>query len=334
MSATAEVPAFDSDKPVTNFRTSYSQAFNTTWDGPTFFNQWDMVDSNLPFDASDMSAGYLQFLWWQKRIIRSKPTYTIPYIFSSVIQSNSVANGGGMVIRVRPNGNIYAMEEPGDNWDFFNSDGIAFYPTGDGQNMIVQFSATYNGSGATPQTRIYVPKPSGVTSLLNVQGAFRIEDFGASIYVYYNDARYIRIDLGGFSGGVYTSGTVYNADMISVGTFSSMEVLAEGKVGIAQRATDIKLYSAQLQIKDLGTNVNNSGNKFNIYQSGSSIIVDLTGLNGQQTVSVFNMNGKSMFIRNVNGGETLSISNDMKPGAYLIKVQGSDKSIMTKLILK
>jgi len=246
-SANAEVPAFDSDKPVTNISTSYSQVFNT-WDGATFFNQWDMVEPTIPFSATDVAGGYLQFAWPEKRVLRSKSTYSTPYVFSTVLDwSAGPTTNGGVIVRAKPDGNMDHLQEPGNDWGKMNMMGIAFYPTSDGQNLTVQFSATANGAGSTPQTRIDVPKPAGISSLLTDQGTLRIEDFGTTLYVYYRGAPYIRIDLGGLTGGVYTSGTVYNSDMTSLGTFTGMEVVASGKVGIAQRVSDIRLYSAEIK---------------------------------------------------------------------------------------
>jgi len=325
--------AFDSDKPATSFTTSYSQAFNTTWDGTVFYNQWDMTYT--PFDATDIAAGYLQFVWDAKRIIRSKSTYGTPYVFSTVVDwSAGPSTNGGIIVRAKATGNLDALQEPAISDPGFNREGIAFYPSDDGQNMIVQFSGVDNGYSLTTLTKINVAKPAGVTSLLNDQGAIRIEDFGTTLYVYYRGARYIRIDLGGLTGGVYTSGTVYNSDMTSVGTFTGMEVETAGKVAFAQRNSNLRLYSAEIKIKDIGTNVNNVGSTFNTYQSGVSIVVDLNGLNGQQTVSVYDVQGKSLLTRRANGGEKLSISNDLKTGVYFIKVQGLEKTMMTKLIVK
>ena len=175
-SASAEVPAFDSDKPAASFSTSYSQVFNA-WDGTTFLNQWDGIDINS-FTAADIASGYLQFTWAQRRVLRSKNTYSTPYVFSTVLDwSAGPTINGGLVVRAKPDGYIDALQQPGNDMGKFNMSGIAFYPTADGQNMTVQFSATLIGEGTTPQTRIDVPKPAGVTSLLNDQGTIRIEDF-------------------------------------------------------------------------------------------------------------------------------------------------------------
>ncbi|MDX9749050.1 MAG: PA14 domain-containing protein [Paludibacter sp.] len=243
----AEVPGFDSDKPSTNFSVSYSQVFNT-WNGTVFYNQWDMMDiASFPFNASDIASGYLQFVWPGKRILRSKTTYKTPYVFSAVLDWSAGSGRGGMIVRAKSSGNIEALQDPNSD-PGFNREGIAFYPTNDGQNMVVQFSGVDNGAGSTTITKINVPKPAGVTTLFSDKGTIRIEDFGTSLYVYFRGLRYFRIDLGGLTGGVYTSGTVYNSDMTSVGTFTGMEVEVEGKVGIAQRDAAMRLYSAEIQM--------------------------------------------------------------------------------------
>jgi hypothetical protein len=56
-SANAQVAAFDSDTPVATFATSYSQAFNTPWDGTTFYDQWEALTANS-FSAADITSGY------------------------------------------------------------------------------------------------------------------------------------------------------------------------------------------------------------------------------------------------------------------------------------
>jgi hypothetical protein len=248
LSASAEVPAFDSDKASTTFSSSYSQTFNSVWDGTTFNAQWQAHPN--AFTAADVTAGYLKFAFSTKRILRSKKAYTTPYIFSGVVEW-STRNIGGMIIRAEAASTsipkMEALQEPADADPGFNREGIAFYPTSDGQNMIVQFTGVDLGFTKTLFTRINVPKPAGVTSLLNDKGTLRIEDFGTSIYVYYNGNRYIRINLGGLIGDVYTSGTVYNSDMISLGSFTDREIEAVGKVAIADRTANLRLFSASVQ---------------------------------------------------------------------------------------
>jgi len=239
-----QMSSFDSDKPATTFANQYSQTFNTTWDGTAFYNQWDTREADA-FTATDIAAGYLQFQWIHKRVICSKTNYATPYVLQADIDYGTGSNGGGVVIRANPVNDIDQLQEPAGGDPGFNREGIAFYPSEDGYNMIVQFSGIYNGD-ATAATRIAVPKPSNVTNLMS-RGTLRIEDFGASIYVYYNDAPFIRINLKGLTNGIYTSGTVSNSAMEVKGTFSGMEVEASGKVGIAQRNAALRLYGITVQ---------------------------------------------------------------------------------------
>ncbi len=231
--------SFDSDKPVKTFNTTYNQSFNTIWDSTTFYNQWDVVS---PFSEKDIAAGYLQFEWIYKRLILSKVPFYPPYTIQTEIEYPASANQGGVVLRanpVDPDQVQVAQGGPG-----FNSEGIAFYPTVDGSRMIVQFSAEFKGD-LTQVTKILVPKPAGVANLLN-KGILKIDDYGTSIYVYYNGIQLTRINLGGKVGNMYTSGTVYNYRMEVAGTFTGMEVEALGKVAVAQRGSNIKLYSAKI----------------------------------------------------------------------------------------
>ena len=246
MSISAEVPAFDSDKPVTTFSTSYTQAFNTTWNGTSFYGQWDAMEPSV-FGASDVASGYLQFEWPAKRIIYSKSAYATPYTFTADIDYTGGSSRAGIVIRAFATditNSEFLQEPPTDPG--YNREGIAFYPTNDGASMNVQFSAVESGRATTTVSKIVVPKLAGIASLRD-RGTITVEDFGTTIYVYYNGARFIRIDLGGKTGSIYTSGTVYDADMVVKGTFTDMEVLTAGKVAVAQRDATLKLYSTTLK---------------------------------------------------------------------------------------
>ncbi|MFZ4546357.1 MAG: PA14 domain-containing protein [Bacteroidales bacterium] len=235
--------SFDSDKPVKTFNSEYIQLFNTAWDSTTFYNQWDVKDPIKPFNANDFTAGYFQFEWIYKRVIISKNPYSPPYTIQTEIEYPVNMNQAGIVIRANPI-TIDQVQEPAQGDPGYNREGIAFYPTVDGSKMLVQFTGVYNGN-STPVTKILVPKPVSVASLKN-KGNLRIEDFGTSIYVYYNGIQLTRINLGGKVGNIYTSGTVYNYKMEVAGTFTGMEVEAIGKVSVAQRYTSLKLYNVKI----------------------------------------------------------------------------------------
>jgi len=242
----AEVPAFDSDKPQHTFITSYAQTFSGAWDATIFYGQWEAMIPGM-FNAADIASGYLQYVWPEKRILYSKLNYSAPYTFTVDLDYASGSSRAGVVIRAVATNIVNSeylqapVSDPG-----FNREGIAFYPTEDGLAMNIQFSGVENGS-LTPVKRFTVPKPAGVTSLRN-RGVLSIEDFGTTIYVYYNGARFVRINLSGKTGSIYTSGVVYNSDMQSVGSFEGMEVLETGKVSVCQRDAALRLYSAEIKV--------------------------------------------------------------------------------------
>jgi PA14 domain/Carbohydrate binding module (family 6)/Secretion system C-terminal sorting domain len=246
----AEVPAFDSDKPVVTVTDNYVQTYIAGTDVNTLLPHWWVNDYA---NAANFSSGYLQFVWSTTRILASTTVYTAPYSLETDIEYGSASNRGGVVIRL--DNALYAdagIQDPAQGDPGFNRHGIAFYPTTDGANIIVQFTGALNGN-STPVTRILIPKPSGIGSLMN-RGTMKIEDFGTSIYVYYNGSRFVRINLGGLTGGKYTSGTVYDADMVSKGTFTSMQVPETGgRVAIAQRDAALRLYSSTIKTLALQT---------------------------------------------------------------------------------
>ncbi|WP_339740292.1 T9SS type A sorting domain-containing protein [uncultured Sunxiuqinia sp.] len=237
------------ERPATDYKNRYSQEFNSTsgWERFTFYNQWNTLQSRV-FSASDISTGALQFKWIEKRVMCSKEKYAQPYIFEADYDYSNGSNRGGVVIRIA---NLTESIQEPDHDPGFNREGVAFYPTSDGNSMIVQFSGEDKGAGGgTAFTRIYVPKPNGVNSLFD-RKTLRIEDFGTSIYVFYNESPFIRIDLDDINEDLYTSGTVYNASMQTMGSFAGMEVEATGHVAIAQRDALLRLYRATIQYNDI-----------------------------------------------------------------------------------
>ncbi len=245
--AGAQVTTFDGDKPAATFNSQYSQTFNTAWNSTVFYGQWNAMEPNI-FTASDIAAGYLQFVWIAKRVIYSKKPYVSPFIIQTDIDYSAGSSRGGVVIRANP-GLPDQLQEPASGDPGFNREGIAFYPSLDGTSMTVQFTGPLNGD-ATPVTRIQVPKPAGVTNLRD-RGTLRIEDFGTAIYIYFNAAPFIRIELGGRSGNLYSSGTVYTSGLQVAGTFTGMEVEVSGKATIAQRDASLRLYGVTINYNDL-----------------------------------------------------------------------------------
>jgi hypothetical protein len=323
-------PAFDGDKPSRSWTSSYAQTLDAVADLMLFNAQWEPWAFTA--SASDFAAGYFQFGWVPKRVLRSITEYTPPYRFTTDVGYDAPQGiGGGIVLRVDAAASTLEDIQSSGADGGFNSEGIAIYPTIDGQNMVVQFSGTLSGT-STPITKILVPKPV-VVSNLHTRATIRIEDFGTSIYVYYNGSQYIRIDLGGLTGSNYTSGTVYDANLVSKGTFTGMEVAEKGRVGYGARIFDFKIYSAQVEIESTTTGFNSQESKISIYDNGSSIVLDLKGLSGQHSVSIVDIHGKILVAKSVEGGEKFILSKSLQAGIYLIKVQGSEKSSTFKMIV-
>lgn len=241
------VPAtFDGDKPVATYDNLYEQSFSDTWDGTKFYGQWVFVgDQADRFAAADVVNGGIKFAWVKKRIIGSYNIYTLPYIFEVDMARYDVGgnNGGGAVIRAKEI-NDDLQECIASDATTFNQEGIAFYSSKDGTKLNIQFSGVKNGSSTVIQS-IPIAAPAGV-NFFN-RGILRIEDFGTTIYTYYNNAPIARIDLGGKVGTIYTSGTVYNANMTVAGTFTNKEVEVFGRIAIAQRDSGIYLYKATVK---------------------------------------------------------------------------------------
>lgn len=244
---TANAETFDSDKPVLSYDTEYNQSFTTLWDNTVFYNQWLTNNPNC-FSAIDIADGYLQFEWVSKRIMYSKTVYGSPYVFQTTLDYSSptsaIHRDGGMVLRFNDT-NLEKLQEPG-KISTFNQIGIALYPL-DANTYRIQFNGPDLGTSLTTQTIITLPKPGDITSFLTGQHTVRVEDFGNKIYVYMNGNPFAKIVLGGLSGTTYTSGTVYDAALTQVGSFTDMVVPAIGKITVAQRGANIRLYNAMVK---------------------------------------------------------------------------------------
>ncbi len=233
------------NRPESSYDAEYTQKFNQNvgWDRFKFYGQWDALQSDI-FNASDISTGALQFQWIKKRVICSKDKYTTPYVLEADLDYTGGTNRAGVVIRIQSLSE--SIQEP-DSDPGFNREGIALYPTSNGSSMIVQFSGEDKGAGGgTNFTRILVPKPAGVSSLLN-RGTLRIEDFGTSIYIFYNGTPFIRIELDDKIHGKYSAGVVYDANMQSKGRFTGMEIEESGHVAIAERDASLRLFSVTVK---------------------------------------------------------------------------------------
>ena len=131
---------------------------------------------------------------------------------------------------------------------------------------------------------------------------------------------------------------VYNNQGSLVGACSNIVVPQTGKLGLASRfgAANQSIDVYRLTLSELGniTNIKTIASKINVYQLGSNLVVDLKGLNGSQSILIYDINGKFLVSRQANGGEKTLITKALNSGVYIVKVHGAEKAIKTKLIVK
>ena len=241
-------------RPATSFSATYNQNFSSAWDAPfdaVFQGQWTTLNANA-FGASNVSTGAINFNWSARRIMATK-YLSIPYAITADIDYQNNSNRGGIVLR-EASGNLDNMQEPAFGDPGFNREGIALYPYVDGSSFVVQFNGVpvANTTG-NKQAKIFVPAPASTTLLS--RNTIRVEDYGTSVYVFYNGNPYIRIELAGKVGTYYTSGAVYDASMNVVGVFSGMTIESFGQAAIAMRDAVLRLYSAKIEMVTSGGNM-------------------------------------------------------------------------------
>lgn len=241
-------------RPATSLSTTYNQNFSSAWDAPfdaVFQGQWTTLNPNA-FGASNVSTGAINFNWSARRIMATK-YLSIPYAITADIDYQNNSNRGGIVLR-EASGNLDNMQEPAFGDPGFNRVGIALYPYVDGSSFVVQFNGVpvANTTG-NKQVKIFVPAPASTTLLS--RNTIRVEDYGTSVYVFYNGNPYIRIELAGKVGTYYTSGAVYDASMNVVGVFSGMTIESFGQAAIAMRDAVLRLYSAKIEMVTSGGNM-------------------------------------------------------------------------------
>lgn len=311
--------AFDSDKPQVDYDNHYSDDFSS-WNETDFYDQWSALNPEA-FTGEDITGdGALAFVWADKRIIASNTVYSQPYILEAEINYGNPSNRGGVVIRTNPEA-VDNVQDPANGDPGFNKAGIAFYPTLDGQYMIVQFTGTALANGVTDQTQVLVPKPEGVSSLLE-KGTLKIEDTGLNIYVYYNDSPFIRIDLDEKDGDVLTSGILYNSEMEKVGIFYNKVVDKIGRIFIGQRDAALELYSVSVWDNETVTSINDaSANAVNIFPNPVVSDVNVSSSSPIKAVSIADISGKVVYkTSGLDKTQMVLNVNDYQPGIYIVRL--------------
>jgi len=83
------------------------------------------------------------------------------------------------------------------------------------------------------------------------------------------------------------------------------------------------------------TGINSAYNSIiSAYQSGLNVVVDLSNISGNQTVSIFDVQGRNVITSQLVGGRKLSIANNLPQGIYIVKVSNGEKSNIVKLFIK
>ena len=243
-------------RPPVSLETVFEEDF-TTWDETKFYNQWEVVNTDpnvfTGYDT-DGDGGYLQFSWVPKRIIKSLTEYTSPNRVVAELMYAGTSFNGGIVLRVPPvgAGSIEDPQQPAGDGISYNRTGIAIFPTPSADGMYVQFSGAASTKPIVPATRITVPLPDG-QQILPLSGSnptkfeLTVEDYGSSVYVFFNDIPFFKIDLNTLNGGIYSGGTVIAPDETTLGTFTDMVVAEKGKIALAQRAENFRLYNLKIE---------------------------------------------------------------------------------------
>jgi hypothetical protein len=323
------------ERPTTTFGTDYEQDFTGgTWDQTTFDTQWQQVG---PMDAAAIADGYLNLMWVDRRIIVANEKQTAPYVVESEIQAipgDATYCATPIIIRANVDDNQENPQEPATG-GVVNRTGIALYPKeGDYNNtMIVQFT----NADYTSSARIEVPKPAALTSLTD-KYTLRIEDYETSVYVFINNAPFVRIDLGDENDGIYTSGVVYDANMVVMGTFSGMKVDASGKVAFATRGSQLNIYNVKIMSESgpLGVDELNRQDALEIYTTTSEKVVYINGvLNDATSVEIFDIQGRKIVSRTLNQNSSsnrIDLSH-IKTGIYIVRLSSNGINQTKKVFL-
>lgn len=340
----ASAQLFDGDKPAGTYATEYSLSFADVWDGAQFYTQWDtkeadnftVADVVYTYQDEVIVDGYLNIKYPKRRVVLSKAPYIAPYVFQAEMEC-TLGYRASLVIRANPE-NLDEIQEPGDNPQGFNSEGITFYPNEAGTALIVQF----NGDGikfATTFTRIEVPNPTGVENL-KVKGVMRIEDFGNRIYAYYNDVAFARINLTPLVGTetFYTAGTVLDANMNEMGTFTGMKVAINGKVGFGMREATMQLYNVSIKSELVPTGIDNpkAESSFSIYPNPATNWLNVESKSNQQVeVSVYNTIGQVVFqSKNIVAEGSKINTGSWSKGIYVIKFKTVEGEELVKFAVQ
>jgi len=137
---------------------------------------------------------------------------------------------------------------------------------------------------------------------------------------------------------VYQDGVKIGTTAAGILTYNVTGLTANTSYSFNVKALLSGAYSTASEVVPVKTKISNALNdvysNVNIYVVNSKIVLDLNGLTGAQTITVYNLQGKSIINRKANGGEKLTLANNLMKGVYVVKVQGAEATIVNKLIVK
>jgi len=202
------------------------------------------------------------------------------------------------------------------------------YRSGNSKLTADEFRLGLKESDVMPSTQLFAPgAPSTVVATkgntqANVSFVAPVSNGGSVITSYT-----VTSNPGGFTASGASSPLTVSG--LTNGTAYTFTVTATNAIG-----TSLASNPSAAITPDLGTSLFNLSASVFVYQSASGIVVDLNGLSGEQTVSIFDAQGKNMITRQANGGVKLAITNNFKNGLYIVKVQGAENRNITKLVIK
>lgn len=125
----------------------------------------------------------------------------------------------------------------------------------------------------------------------------------------------------------YTGWTAANNCLTSISLRGGTNFTVD-EIRVGLTAADVMPFTA-----NPSTNLKNQSVYFAAYQSSNLIVVDLSKMSDKQTINIIDLQGKNVLTRSVEGGQIVSISNNLKQGVYFVKVNNAEKSNIVKLVI-
>jgi hypothetical protein len=193
-------------------------------------------------------------------------------------------------------------------------------------NVIGNSTASAPSNSVTPATTPDAPKDV-IASASNAQASVAftspVANGGSEIISYTVTSTPGNLTQTGTASPLVVSG-------LTNGTAYTFTVVATNAVGNSIESA----ISNEVTPLDNTAVKDNQPSAIKVYQTGSTLLVDLNGLSGVQHVYLFDLLGKPVVSRQASGGEKLEISNRLTSGVYIVKIQDAKKTQAIKIIVK